>query len=693
MGKTQIRGEEVGDGTVCREDLNVTTSGRSVIRKIIETARSGIKILSSSGIDAGTGDVSLKVDTDIFAPVDNGTTFGQMLYWNGSKWIASSAGKLKYDETGGVATLNLGKVTIDGVDYQIFVDGTTIGAQFYGITSLRSAFSRNSGALNLARPDFHGIEGSKGFQCLLGRSTLLTDVILGDGTNANNPYVRLPNYGAGNLKTDANGLIIADDTPDDVYADWKIKGDNLGSSLYNWYAITDARGICPAGYHVPTDAEWSTLTTNLGGESVAGSALKITGQFRWGQNIGATNSSGFSAKGMGIRYDTGVFGGINAVTEFWTASSSGGYGYFRRLSALYTDVYRNIISYNEGCSVRLIKNDSTDPGTAEDYDGNVYDTVKIGDQVWMKQNLRVKHFNNGDAIPNVTDNAAWAALSTAGMCYYDNVNSLPVLEVPIHSHDVVSFQDSNTLKWEIERISDTEVRLVAIVSGMSGYLTAITKAMVEAVLTGAITSHTHSYQPADADLTSIAALAGSAGILKKTAADTWVLDTSVYLTAITKVMVEAVLTGAITSHTHNYEPVISTKKAAFNVDFGAEAGKACEGNDPKLSDNRVPTDNSVSYVKQHSEFKGDLTITSNAIDWATGFYKAITLTANTTYTFTNLEKGKTICLKMTGSFTPTFPASVTIVNGGAYDGTKQNYILLSCIDSTTPAVFATINKP
>jgi len=104
-------------------------------------------------------------------------------------------------------------------------------------------------------------------------------------------------------------------------------------------------------------------------------------------------------------------------------------------------------------------------------------------------------------------------------------------------------------------------------------------------------------------------------------------------------------------------------------------------------------DNAATYAKQGTEFKGDLTITSNAIDWSTGFYKAITLAANTTYTFTNLEKGKTIILKMTGSYTPTFPAAVVIVNGGTYDGTKQNYIIMTCVDSATPTVLTTINKP
>lgn len=94
--------------------------------------------------------------------------------------------------------------------------------------------------------------------------------------------------------------------------------------------------------------------------------------------------------------------------------------------------------------------------------------------------------------------------------------------------------------------------------------------------------------------------------------------------------------------------------------------------------------NSIDYVKQGAEFKDDLTINTNAIDWATGFYKEITLTANTTFTFSNLEKGKVIHLKMTGAYVPTFPSGCIIINGGTYTGAKQNNIYIECVNSTTP---------
>lgn len=58
--------------------------------------------------------------------------------------------------------------------------------------------------------------------------------------------------------------------------------------------------------------------------------------------------------------------------------------------------------------------------TLTDIDGNVYKTVKIGKQVWMVENLKVTHYQNGDAIPNVTDSTNWAALITGAWCNYDN---------------------------------------------------------------------------------------------------------------------------------------------------------------------------------------------------------------------------------------------------------------------------------
>jgi uncharacterized protein (TIGR02145 family) len=64
------------------------------------------------------------------------------------------------------------------------------------------------------------------------------------------------------------------------------------------------------------------------------------------------------------------------------------------------------------------------PPTVTDYDGRVYQTVLIGDQCWMKENLRVVHYRNGDEIPLVKDDGAWTGLSTGAYCEYENTGSI-----------------------------------------------------------------------------------------------------------------------------------------------------------------------------------------------------------------------------------------------------------------------------
>jgi uncharacterized protein (TIGR02145 family) len=73
--------------------------------------------------------------------------------------------------------------------------------------------------------------------------------------------------------------------------------------LYTYYATVNSHKLCPTGWHVPSDAEWTLLETYLGGSSVAGGKLKEVGTSHWGSpNTGATNESGFTALPGGSRY-------------------------------------------------------------------------------------------------------------------------------------------------------------------------------------------------------------------------------------------------------------------------------------------------------------------------------------------------------------------------------------------------------
>lgn len=94
------------------------------------------------------------------------------------------------------------------------------------------------------------------------------------------------------------------------------------SALYNWYAV-NTKKICPDGWHVPTDIQWTTLITFLGGYRVAGNKLKETGTNHWtSPNTEATNESGFYALPSGYRYTDGKFLYINEYGSWWSSTES-----------------------------------------------------------------------------------------------------------------------------------------------------------------------------------------------------------------------------------------------------------------------------------------------------------------------------------------------------------------------------------
>ena len=139
--------------------------------------------------------------------------------------------------------------------------------------------------------------------------------------------------------------------------------------LYNWYAAkgiyttgdiqsTDTLNICPSGWHVPTNADWTTLTTELGGESVAGGKMKSIGTAYWNSpNTGATNESGFSALPGGVRNSVGSFLDIRNNAFFWSATElDNSNAWNRYLNYNGGLVYVNYSNKSFGASVRCLRN-------------------------------------------------------------------------------------------------------------------------------------------------------------------------------------------------------------------------------------------------------------------------------------------------------------------------------------------------
>jgi len=91
-------------------------------------------------------------------------------------------------------------------------------------------------------------------------------------------------------------------------------------ALYNWYAVSTNK-LCPAGWHVPTDEEWQTLTLYLDGYYTAGGKMKEKGTKHWkSPNIGATNESGFNALPAGYRSLQGIFNYIGISAYWWSST-------------------------------------------------------------------------------------------------------------------------------------------------------------------------------------------------------------------------------------------------------------------------------------------------------------------------------------------------------------------------------------
>ncbi len=136
-----------------------------------------------------------------------------------------------------------------------------------------------------------------------------------------------------NLKTTKynDGTPIPNITDDDTWENATTPGycDNGNSAanavtygrLYNYYAVSTGK-LCPTGWHVPSESEWNTLVSYLGGASVAGGKLKQTGTTLWNApNTGATNESGFTAIPGGLRAYDGSFAGPGGHASFWTSTA------------------------------------------------------------------------------------------------------------------------------------------------------------------------------------------------------------------------------------------------------------------------------------------------------------------------------------------------------------------------------------
>ncbi len=190
------------------------------------------------------------------------------------------------------------------------------------------------------------------------------------------PYITIGNqvWMTENLKTtkfkDGTTIAIVQDnlvwasTSTSAYCSYTSYG-----KLYNYYAVADAKQLCPSGWHVPSDGEWKVMEIYLGmAQSQAdatgfrgsneGGKLKYTGcpGYWTCQNIGATNTTGFNAAGAGYRYDNGLNTNSGSSAGFWTNTESDAtVAWSRSLNYDNAQISRTSLNKKFGLSVRCLK--------------------------------------------------------------------------------------------------------------------------------------------------------------------------------------------------------------------------------------------------------------------------------------------------------------------------------------------------
>jgi len=290
----------------------------------------------------------------------------------------------------------------------------------------------------------------------------------------------------GNLdETETGAFAIYNNDP----AIWETYGNH-----YNWYAVDDERGICPEGWHVSSSEESNVLLSFLGGENIAGGKLKEAGLDHWiYPNEGASNESEFTAlPGGNIGMLDGESRHLGIAGYYWSSSD------YNQQHAWYQDLYYDlpgVFTQNSdkryGFSVRCINDganqvygcvdqsaDNFNPDATEndgsceysciDIDGNSYETVVIGEQVWMAENLKVAHYNNGDEIPTGFTNSEWSSLDDTETGAFSVFNDSPInIETYGYLYNWYSVDDSRGIcpdDWHVPY--DAEIMELEMYQGM-----------------------------------------------------------------------------------------------------------------------------------------------------------------------------------------------------------------------------------
>lgn len=230
-------------------------------------------------------------------------------------------------------------------------------SDFYGFDGSVWRCWNSGDTIDPACPDSIRYEGQWyntvliGTQCWMAENLNVGTMIHGTITQENNGTIEKYCYGNNLANCDTYGGMYQ-------WAEM-VQYLNGATNTTSWDPVPagHVQGICPPGWHVPSDTEFGTLVSYLGGSDVAGGKLKETGTVHWSApNTGATNESGFTALPGGARYPSLTWGLLNDNGFWWSSSESGGTASF--LLKLFYDSDNSLQGGNSkehGFTVRCLK--------------------------------------------------------------------------------------------------------------------------------------------------------------------------------------------------------------------------------------------------------------------------------------------------------------------------------------------------
>ncbi|MCX6269834.1 MAG: fibrobacter succinogenes major paralogous domain-containing protein [Bacteroidetes bacterium] len=305
----------IGEGNVLFGNfaaINWETDSYYIKTELDATCGNNYLLMGTSRINSVPYALYAEKSGNTSSPLPAGNSPGEMIYWNGSNWVLIPPGSYGQQLMYCINAPSWRGCTIQVTDFDgNLYNGIFAGTQVWMTENLRVTHYKNGESIPIVTDDLVWSNLSSGAFC---------------------DYNNLPD----------NGI-------------------NYGK-LYNYFSVSDPRGLCPTGWHVPSESEFTTLIMFLGGPNVSGGKIKTTGALEAGTglwhapNTGATNESGLSALPGGLRNNDGSFSDLGYQGAWWSSTTHDpGTAWLEILTYNINDMMVHDDNLKSGFSVRCVR--------------------------------------------------------------------------------------------------------------------------------------------------------------------------------------------------------------------------------------------------------------------------------------------------------------------------------------------------